>query len=435
MDTNTFFINALRSQAHYKRAWMIRTFGVALDDPNTVTGELPPWTVLRTATNVQVKLPDGQMEILEEAKLGEPVLSAKSVIFVPPKFFEFWPEGGFTTAGNLVYNSCCLWPVVGAKFGYINERVDERKIEAKFAEAMIDDPEDPSQKDPNLIYVSDWLQYGRAIKYQEEFSSLFVWTLSENSIVPSDEVLKRKEELLAEAQANGTIGDPVTQAKIFKELEDLDSKQLAQDPGAAFITSGKSKLVRRKLTSMYGAEQGLDVSQKPLLITQSLHDGLRPEHLVDVMNVSRAGSFDRGAETMYGGVEAKWGDRVMQGSKVVAEDCGSQLGYTYEVTPRTIANTIGRWMFTSEGVKLIEDKHQAMALIGQTIKVRAPNRCKAAPLTKWCTVCLGAQLSANPRALGLSVSAYGSGFLQLSLQSMHAKATVLVRLKVRQLMS
>lgn len=435
MDINTFFINAVRHKAHYKRSWMFRVFGVALDDPNASTDALEPFTVLRTATEVQVKTLDGKMEVLEDAQLGVPALTARTVIFVPAKFFEHWPEGGFTTAGNLIYNSCSLWPVVGSKFGYINERVDERKIEAMFAERMEDDPVDLSTKDPNKIYVSDWLNYGRSIKYQEELSPLFVWTLSERSIVPSDTVLARKEVLLAEARANGTENDPVTQARIFKELEDMDAAELADDPGAVFITSGKSKLVRRKLTIMYGSEQGLDVSQKPLLITQSLHDGLQPEHMVDVMNVSRAGSFDRGAETMYGGVEAKWGDRVMQGAQVVQGDCQSTLGYTYTVTPRQIANTIGRWMFTSDGPKLIEDKHQAMALIGQTIKVRAPNRCKLAPLTKWCTTCLGASLSANPRALGSSVSAYGSGFLQLSLQSMHAKATVLVRLKVRQLMS
>jgi hypothetical protein len=84
---------------------------------------------------------------------------------------------------------------------------------------------------------------------------------------------------------------------------------------------------------------------------------------------------------------------------------------------------------------LIEDEAAAKALIGKRIKVRTPARCAAGPSTTWCKYCLGAKLSNNPLSLGLAVSGYGSGFLQLFLQSMHSKATVTVRMRVRELMS
>lgn len=433
MDINNFFISAIRDHAHYHRAWVIRVFGVALDDPNK-----PPtkeWEPIRTSADVQVKLPNGAIEKLEGVVLGQPIMGPHTIVYVPKNFFSLWPEGGYTTAGNLFYNATAIWPVVGKNIPYQNGKVDERKIEAYF-QSMVADPPNPEDRDPNLIYVSDWLKYGQAIKYLEEASPLFVWTMSRNSIVPNKEVLARKQELITQAEANGTITDPVTQTKIIKELEDLDKKMLAKEPGANFMLAGKSVIARRKLTIMYGAEQGLDVSKKPHLITQSLHDGLRPEHMTDVMNVSRAGSFDRGSETMLGGVEAKWGDRGMMGSSVQDEDCGTTLGYTYLVTPDDVKNTVNRYLVLPDNsLKLIATQAEAIALVGQIIKVRSPNRCLAGPSTRWCKFCLGANLSANTKAIGLAVSAYGSGFLQLFLQSMHAKAQVTVKLDIRKLMS
>ena len=430
MDINTFYINALRNKAHYKRAWAFRVFGVALDGESK--DAILPWTVVRDAVGVYYTDAKGNREPITDAVLGKALLTATDLILVPPKFFEFWPEGGVTTAGNLLLNATAVWPVVGAKFGYFNGTVSNKDIEQRFL-TMQSDPEDLSMKDPSVVYVSDWLKYGQAIKYMEEFSPLFIWTMSRQSIVPSKVVLARKAELLTQHAAE--LDDPLVQARIKKELEDLDAKLLKDDPGAAFIGAGKSKLARSKLTIAYGSEQGLDMSKRPPFITQSLHDGLRPQHLVDVLNVSRAGSFDRGSETMLGGVEAKWGDRVTMGSEMAVEDCGTTLGYTYRVKPQDVANTIGRWQMLEGGLALISTSDQAMAKIGEVITVRSPNRCKSGPSSKWCKFCLGAQLSENPQAIGLAVSAYGSGFLQLFLQSMHAKATVMKRMNVRALMS
>lgn len=433
MNTNDFFLNAIRGTAHWKRGWVIRAFAITTEPLSASAEALTPWSILRTPAGVNFVDSTGSLQVIDDARTDTPLLTAKTVLTVPAGFFEHWPEGGTTTAGNLLYNASCLWPTVGAKFGYINERVNQKNIEKLFAAKMVDDPKDPAQRDPSQVYVSDWLRYGQAIKYMEEFTQIFVWSLSAQSVVPSKAVLQRKQELLTQHAAD--IGNPVVQAKIFKELEDLDAKLLANDPGAAFITTPKHKLARRKLTIMYGSEQGLDAGAAPKLITQSLHDGLKPENMVDVMNVSRAGSFDRGAETMLGGVEAKWGDRIMSAAKMSEDDCGTTLGYTYTVRPMDVDNTTGRYLMDAQGLRLVETTEQAKALVGQRITVRTPARCKAGPSVVWCKYCLGSKLSSNPQSLALAVSAYGSGFLQLFLQSMHAKAAVPVRLKVRELMS
>lgn len=432
MKPQDFFIGAIRASAHYKRAWVLRAFTVTQENPNFKTEGLPEWSIVRSIAGVMFVNASGQLEQIEGVSPTLPIIQANTVLVVPAGFFIHWPEGGVTTAGNLLYHAICLWTTVGSKFGYINTRVSQADIERRFAESMIDDPED-GKKDPTQIYVSDWLKYGQAMKYLEEFSQVFVWSLTAASVVPSKVVLQRKKELL-EKHAN-ELDNPVIQAKIFKELEDLDAEQFKNDPGKAFITTRKHKLARRKLTIIFGAERGLDASEKPKLIPQSLHDGLKPDDMVEVMNVSRAGSFDRGAETMLGGVEAKWGDRIMSAAKMVPEDCGTTLGYSYTVKPSNVKNTTGRYLMDVRGLTLIETTEQARALIGKRITVRSPARCSSGPSSQWCQYCLGAKLAANDKSLGLAVSAYGSGFLNLFLKKMHSKALIAVRMRVRELMS
>ena len=429
MKINDFILHAIKDKAHHQRAWCIAMLAVTLDDPEKQMSKM--WSVLRTAQEVQVLTPEG-VQVLEDAQLGKPIAGPSTTVFVPKDFFSQWPQGGFTTFGNLLYNSICLWPIFDGRWPYMNSEAKQGDIEKRFAE-MLDDPDNEKMRDPSKIYVSDWLRYGQTMKYLEELSPLVVWTLSDKAIVPNKEVQARKEELL-KIHAH-ELENPVVQAKIFKELEDLDASHLANEPGKSFVLSGKSKLIRRKLTIMVGSEQGLDVGKKPVLITQSLHDGLRPEHMIDIMNVSRAGSFDRGAETMYGGVEAKGGERAAAGAYVNADDCGTTLGYTYKVTPHNINNTQGRWRMHEGFTKLIESKEEANALIGETITVRAPNYCRSGPGVLWCKMCLGKALSDNPDSITSTVSAYGSGFLQLFLQSMHAKAAVVVKLRIRDHMS
>lgn len=435
MNINDFYIHAIRGRAHWLRSWVIRAFALSIEQPDDWKKDkvIKPWRIVRTAAGVGFLNESLELTPIEGADPQKPLLTALTPIQVPPNFFSEWPEGGVTAAGNLFYNATALWPTVGAKFGYMNERVNQKAVEKLFAAKMLEDPEMESQKDPNSVYVSDWLRYGQAIKYLEEFTQVFVWSLTRNSVVPNQQVLQRKAELL-KAHAH-ELDNPVVQAKINKELSDLDSSLLANDPGASFVGTGKSKLARQKLTIMYGSERGLDVGSDPQLITRSLHDGLEPKNLVDVMNVSRAGSFDRGSETMLGGVEAKWGDRIMAAAKMQNEDCGTKLGYTYTVTKDDIENTIGRNLMEGQGLRMIATEAEAKALLGQRITVRTPARCKAGPSVVWCRNCLGQALSANDKSLGLAVSGYGSGFLQLFLQSMHAKAPVTVTLNVRALMS
>lgn len=430
MNKNDYLLASIREKAYIKRAWLYRVFGVALDEEHRANDVDKPWTLLRTATSIQVVMPDGSRQDITDAEHGVPLFKPYEVVFVPPNTLEHWAEGGFTTAGNLLYNACAIWPIFGSEWGILNTKIDQKKIEAKFAK-MQDDPEEGSARPAGVIYVSDWIKYTKAMRYLEELSPLIVTTLSERAIIPNKEVEKLKLALLEKHKHE--LDDPVVQARIYKELEDMDAKTLANEPGKVFLETGKSKLIRRKLTIMVGAEQGLDVSRKPAMITNSLHDGFSIDNLQDVMNISRAGSFDRGYETMNGGLEAKDGERSAAGGDVSGEDCGTTRGYTFTVSPNNAHNLVNR--YTVDGTKAFKDIAEVGPYMGQTITVRSPNRCKGGPGILWCKKCLGLGLGNNPRTIPGTVSAYGSGFLQLFLQSMHAKAPVVVRLNVRGLMS
>lgn len=434
MNFNDFYIHAIREKAHWDRDWVIRVFTITQEAPDAYKNDLRAYRPVATPVGHYFVDPNTQQLVSIEDRLpGKPLAVSTTPITVPANFFEHWPEGGQTTAGNLFFNATCIWPSVGKKIPYINQAFSQGKIEDVYFSKMQDDPEEGNPKDPDVIYVSEWLTYGKCIRYLTEFTQIFVWSLTEDSIIVQPAVVKRKKELLE--QYKDQLDDPIVQTKIIKELETLDAEIQKSQPDHVFMGGKKAKQARRKLTGLFGAERGLDNVSTPRLITSSLSEGFKPEDLVEVMNVSRAGSFDRGSETMLGGVEYKWAERVMAGSKVQEQDCQTTLGYTYTVQDKDIKNTVGRYRMLSGGkIELIANEEQAKALVGQTITVRAPNRCKAGPSTTWCKYCLGDKLSSNPTAIGLAVGAYSGGFLQIFLDSMHSKAPVMVKMDLRALM-
>ena len=136
------------------------------------------------------------------------------------------------------------------------------------------------------------------------------------------------------------------------------------------------------------------------------------------MDGSRAGSYSRGAETMLGGEQVKWLLRTSSNMRITQKDCGSRLGYRMQVTPTTIKQLVGFSIVTQEGYETITSQSQAESYLGQYVTRRTPMYCKLSK-TDYCEICCGMNLSANPTALSMAVSEYGSVFMTIMMKKMH----------------
>lgn len=432
MKLNDFFINAIRANAHFERAWVLRAFSVTQENPTAWESDKRAWRIVTTATGyffVNEKL---ELEPIEGAVANQPMFTADTDIQAPAGFFQHWPEGGLTKAGNLLFNATAFWPSVGSKLGYINSEESPSTIEAMFVK-MVDDPEPGEERDPGAVYVSDFIKFADGIRYLEGFTQVFCWSLTTKAITEPDNIEEVKKAIFAKYA--GHMDDPVTQAKINAELVAYDKKEwLKGDPSERFLISGKSHNVRRKLWLAQGSEPGLDRTTNKLpYVEKSLTQGWDLDKLGDMINTQRAGSIDRGSETELGGVVAKWLARTTSNVRVVQEFCGTKVGDLLTITDKNKHELVGRYLVGKEPI-LVNTEEEAGKYLGKTLQVHAPHFCKS-PKTDYCKICLGVNLSANENALSLAATTYGGGFLSMFLSSMHGKELKTATLVLDEVMS
>lgn len=432
MKLNDFFINAIRANAHYERAWVLRAFSVTREDPNAWEQDKKPWRIVAGPAGYLFINDQGALEPIEGATPNTPMFTADTDIAVPQGFFTHWPEGGLTKAGNLLFNAAAIWPAVGAKVGFINSEISANKLEMLFA-SMKDDPEPGQERDPGAIYVSDAILFADGIRYLEGFTQVFCWSVTVKSITEPDGIEEVKKQIFAKYADQ--MDDPATQAKINDELVAYDKDVwLKDDPSERFLISGKARNVRRKLWLAQGSEAGLDrtVSKLPY-VEKSLTQGWDLDKLPDLINTQRAGSIDRGSETELGGVVAKWLARTTSNVRVVQEFCGTQIGDLLTITDTNKHELIGRYIVGKEPIP-VTSAEDAGKYLGKTLQVHAPHFCKSTK-TDYCKFCLGVNLSANENALSLAATTYGGGFLSMFLSSMHAKELKTATLVLEEVMS
>jgi hypothetical protein len=144
-------------------------------------------------------------------------------------------------------------------------------------------------------------------------------------------------------------------------------------------------------------------------------------------NVTRAGSFNRGAETMKGGEAFKWLQRASSNINVTIDDCGTKLGNTVLVTEDKLQWITGFNVVTNDGSVLVSNIEEARKYLGKTIIVRSPMYCKV-PKTDYCHKCIGSNLSNSPTGLSVAITQYGSAMLYISMQAVHGKIMAVAKM-------
>jgi hypothetical protein len=434
MKRKDYFLAAMRDGSYRYRAWVFDAFGYQEEITEAPKVDYP-WPLWRTADGYKVLDPvTGEEHILEETLMDEPAFEMLDSVSLNPGDVPSLKEKVTTTYGNILYNYMTLIYSVGDKIPFQSGEIKPGKLE-KFFFNMESTPEEGAKREPDKLYVDEYMKFHEGIRYTEEFADLCVPAATPINIVTDPKVPERRAELLANATLSGKLKDPTEEARITAELVKMDKDWVNSDPEGGFFTKDKSfNVTRKKMHLIQGTEHGFDASTDANMIEQSLEDGWDINKLPEMNNSLRNGSFSRGAETALGGEIVKTLLRITQNTTIGEDDCGSKFGLPVTFTEENARRYVDRFYIGAGKKPVYIDEKTADELIGKEVEVRSSWSCKTEGY-KVCMTCMGRKLAETPKAIGVYVSDVGSAFLLSFLKRMHGSGVSTKRYDIKQRIS
>lgn len=326
-----------------------------------------------------------------------------------------------TTFGNILFNHLCLCKAFGSKIPYIEGDVDIGVIEDTLLKNFNSIPDSQALRDPKAFYVDEYLKLCQSVNYMTGVSNISNWAYTPKSIVGAPGIDELRETLLKKHAKELHI--PSVIVDIEQKIVNYDKDYLKDDPSRNFLLGGKAfDTIRKRKYGTFGLEPGLESDpSKARFISKPLKYGLDMKQFPHLNDITRAGSYKRGAETQIGGEEVKWLLRAAGNMNVTVSDCGSVLGFTELITKSNLKDLYGGTILldgTSHHIGLSGEG--ADAYLGKVVVFRSPMYCKLT-MSDYCQTCLGDVLGSNKNGLPLAVSKFGTTIMLDSMSAMHTK--------------
>lgn len=418
-----YFKRALAAECYRSREWLINVLSVTYDDKNDF-----PFRIRRLGKGgITFLNASGEEEELEGNYEDIPLFQRWERITLRPGDLPNISEPVSTSFYEAIFNAIVLVYPFGDKIPYwaSEKSFDEKAFEKAIVDRLISEPQTEEEREKanaeGKIFVSEWLRCGEAIGFVRGLSILVSPSGSPKTFVVSDEVIQRRDELLAEHADE--LDDPAVLAKIEKELVEMDKADFVGDEAETFfVKPGKQfGVARKKLHIMYGKEYGFGTTGEGAgTILSSLNEPRSKEDIVIMNNATRSGSYSRGKETELGGEIVKLINRVFQNTTIVEDDCGSTVGMPWTVTEHNADLLVGTYRI--DGKALVEITQDNVGdLVGQEIMTRSPIACRSEP-PGLCAKCMGAKYGANPTGLTSAGSTVPSRIMYIFMSAFHGKA-------------
>lgn len=436
MKRHDLLFAAIKAGLYKNFDWIVSAFAITSEDPQAYAkGDSYAYRIVQTPTgNFCVSTEDpSKLILIDDAPANTPIFRFDEKLEVPsdvcPNILD---QSVQTTIGQLMVNLICVVVPFGKKMPYITGKITVSDLEAKIAERLVDNPKDgEADNRPDVIYVREYLNMIDSFSYLERFSQLCAYAATEKTMLPPTGIETFKKQLLEKYKDKLT--DPVELSKFEKELQDYDDAYLKDDPTYGAFTSGKIKnMARKKMFLGIGAEDGFEQSLTVTPVTNSLEEGWPTEtnQYTAMMNISRAGSFSRGSETVKGGVSAKVMLRAAGNMKIVDTDCGTTLGINRVLDQSKIKQLVGREVRIKNQWLLVKNLSDAEHLMGQPLIVRSPMFCKLDG-DNLCSHCAGVKLAENKNGISIALTEISSKIMTALLKAMHGKVLSTYRMNYR----
>ena len=424
MNKFEYFKKAIKAKCYNSKAWIISILAITQEDPESYIKNPYAYKVVQMPTGFSFVDPEneGRLTKIDTDSLNVPLFTPRDVIEIDSSICPNALEPVTTTIGGVLFNVISLVESFGDKIPYQNGLVSISKIENMIAQKLRDTPEDGAERSKDVFYVDELLAFNKSISFLENLSQLCVYAATPKNIVAPPEIDEKKMKLIQEY--GDRLSDPVILAEYESKLKAIDAEWLKDDPSYGILMSGKiTNMSRKGMFLTVGAGHGFKESTKVTPVLNSLQDGWPkdPDQFTAMINVSRAGSFFRGSDTVKGGVSAKALLRAISNFVIMDEDCGASLGFRKAITEKNYKKLVGRYCIlqnTRMMWTLIESTDQAKEYIGKTLIVRSPLYCKLKEDTV-CRYCAGENLFRNPVGLTSAATEISSIILATSLAQFH----------------
>lgn len=433
-----YFLACMKAELFRRRAWIFTAFTIIQEGPDDWKKDPYPYRLVQAPKGGLFFVdPNNGLQltaISDPREDGEaPFNNKERITLKKGDIANIRKPQIETNYGNLLANCITLVYPFGDKVEYIEGRFGPGKLEDIVIERLVDDIPDGARMmaNPNHLYVSEYLKFADSMFYLGGFASIWVPAGTRKTLLPPPGIAELKAKLFEENKDR--LHDPAVVAKIAKELREFDRAWLEGDDALNFMLEDKAfAVVRAKKFLMMGAETGLSEGIEVDLIKNSLIEGWDVNKFPAMNNSLRAGSFNRGAQTMLGGESVKWLLRASSNIQVTIDDCKSRLGIRLLLTEKNKKSSIGFSVVddSEEGQTRLTNENIG-SYLGKRIIRRSPMYCKLT-MTDYCKVCVSERLAINPTAASSAVSEYGSAFLALYMKAAHGKALTLAKMNFKE---
>jgi len=422
---------ALELKLYVKKAWLITAFSVTKNSP----GDSYPGKLLPEPWGFSFVNKDGEAEKIEDSVPGQPLFTFREKITIDSSWAPNVKEQIETCIGNVLFNHISILSSFGAKHPFPVGKVSVGKLEENIANKLKSTPNSDAERSSEYFYVDEYVKFVDSLQFLSTLTQISTWAATPKGIVAPTGIEEFKAKLIE--KYGETLRDPVTLAKFEAELLAFDDEFLKDDPANGTFVAGKIKhTARKKMFLAMGSEQNFTGSQIAVPVTNSLKEGwpTDPERFTAAMNGLRIGSFSRGAETVKGGVSAKYLLRAANNFKIVDTDCGSTLGIRRSYKEDNYETLVGRYVIQGTKSVLVENKEQAGNYLGQRLAVRSPMYCKLQGDTI-CKICAGVKFAQFPTGLTIPLTEISAIILTASLKMMHVSNTTTAKLRLKEALS
>lgn len=418
---------ALQLNLFAKKAWLITALSITKGNP----GESYPGKIIVQPWGYTFITADGAPENIEDATVTtEPLFRFKDRLTIDNSWAGNVHAPTETSVGNVLFNAICILSSFGAKHPFTIGKVSISKLEDDIAKKLLDTPKAEAERSTTDYYVDEYVKFVDSLQYISTLTQLATVSATRKTITAPTGIKEFKEGLIA--KYGETLTDPVILAKYEAELLAFDEAYMEGDPANNTFVAGKIKhTARKKMFLSMGAELQFNASQKVTPVTNSLQEGwpTDPKNFTAAMNGLRVGSFSRGAETVKGGVSAKYLLRAANNFKIVDTDCGTKLGVTRFYTKDTTPQLQGRYIVLGSKPQFVENIEQANNQVNKVLTVRSPMYCKLKG-DNICKVCAGDHLAQYPNGLTIPLTEISAIILTASLKLMHTSSTTTAKLRL-----
>jgi hypothetical protein len=422
MKRYDFFRLCLQNKMYEQYRWILRVFMFTKGEVNL------PYYVNYTETMAFFYDDAGERVIISDYVNvdSSALINVRNRLDVYPGDLSNITEKMNTTAGIALFNGIMLAFPFGNRIPFINGELSAKALEKQVETLYVSD--DGGERDHTKIYTEDYLKFQTGGQMVESLSCICVPSASRKtmSIPPGfhafrDSLIEKNKDRLF---------DPAVIAEIDNQLVQKLKEYMKGDSSEGFYVKKKLLAISRKKTQgMMGGESAFSDGSTKKLIRKSLSEGIDVETLPDLINSSREGSFDRGAETALGGEIVKRILQLLQNTVLSEVDCKSKLFLSTRVDTQNESTLVG--LNIIEGSKLVPlTSENIKGYIGKDISYRTTGFCKTSR-ANFCQVCIGARYAKHATGIASAGSNPASIFMLTFMAAMHGTQLVTVKYDYR----